>query len=115
MFFVSCPKIVTILLKSVFLNFTQFVGYVGRPKRLSYATLDPAFCPSIRWLICWSNGQSVSFFLYLFSRVLRDSTTRFVGPSVHPSVSPSVRRSVTLYFFWVFAVFGLTAHAQMIE
>ena len=51
----------------------------------------------------------------VFSRVLRDSTTRFVGPSVGPSVHPSVRWSVTLYFFWVFAVFGLTAPAQMME
>ena len=42
----------------------------------------------------------------VFIRVLRDSTPRFVGPSVRPSV--------TLYFFWVFAVFGLTAPAQMI-
>jgi len=31
--------------------------------------------------------------LFLFSRVLRDSTTRFVGPSVRPSVGPLVRRS----------------------
>ena len=38
----------------------------------------------------------------IFSRVLRDSTPRFVGPSVRRSVGPSVRRSVrpsvTLYF-----------------
>ena len=34
--------------------------------------------------------------------------------SVCPSVRPSVRRSVTLYFFWVFGVFGITAPAQMI-
>ena len=42
-----------------------------------------------------------------------------VRPSVSPSVRWSVRRlvrlSVTLYFFWVFAVFGLTVPAQMIE
>ena len=54
----------------------------------------------------------------LFSPVLRDSTPRFVGPSVGPSVrrsvGPSVRRSVTLYFFGVFAVFGFTALAQVI-
>ena len=30
----------------------------------------------------------------IFSRVLRDSTTRFVGPSVGPSVGPLVRWSV---------------------
>ena len=69
-----------------------------------------------------SVGHSVSpsHFTFLFySRVLRDSTTRFVGPSVRrsvrPSVGPSVRPSVTLYLFWVFAVFGLTAPAQMME
>ena len=43
----------------------------------------------------------------VFSRVLRDSSPRFVGPSVGPSV--------TLYFFWVFAFFGLTAPAQVIK
>ena len=37
-----------------------------------------------------------------------------VRPSVHLSVRPSIRPSVTLYFFWVFAVFGFTAPAQMI-
>ena len=45
--------------------------------------------------------------------MLSDSKPRFVGPSVGPSVHRSVRWSVTLYFFWVFAVFGLTAPAQM--
>ena len=49
----------------------------------------------------------------LFSRVLRDSTSRFVGPSVGPSVHRSIRRSVTLYFFGVNGGFGLTAPAQM--
>ena len=44
---------------------------------------------------------------FIFSRVLCDSTTLFVGPSVGPSV--------TLYFFGVFAVFDLTAPAQMME
>ena len=42
-----------------------------------------------------------------FSRVLRDSTPRFVGPSVRPSI--------TFYFFGVFAVFDLTAPVQMIK
>ena len=37
--------------------------------------------------------------MIIFSSVLRDSTPRFVGPLV------------TLYFFGVFAVFGLTAPA----
>ena len=49
--------------------------------------------------------------LNFFSRVLRDSTPRFVGPLVHWSV----RRSVPLYFFLVFAVFGLTAPALVIK
>ena len=41
----------------------------------------------------------------LFSRVLRDSTPRFVSWSVGPSVDPSV----TLYFFCVLEIFGFTA------
>ena len=48
------------------------------------------------------------------SCVLRDSTPRFAGPSVCPSGCQLVRLSVTLYFFGVLAVFGLTAPAQMI-
>ena len=35
------------------------------------------------------------------------TTPRFIGPSV--------RLFVRYYFFWVFAVFGLTAPAQMIK
>ena len=35
--------------------------------------------------------------------------------SVRPSVGPSVRPSVTLYFFGVNGVFGLTAPAQMLR
>ena len=46
----------------------------------------------------------------LFSRVLRDSTSRFVGPSVGPSVRHSL-----LFFLFFFAVYGLTAPAQMIK
>ena len=34
------------------------------------------------------------FGLQVFSRVLRDSTPRFVGPSIRPSVDPSVCPSV---------------------
>ena len=44
----------------------------------------------------------------IFSRVLRDSTPRFVRWFVGPSVRPSLRH--TLLFF---AVSGLTALAQM--
>ena len=64
----------------------------------------------------------VHFCKDVFSRVLHDSTPRFVGPSVGPSVcqsvGPSVRPLVLLShftFFSVFAVFGLTAPAQMIK
>ena len=52
----------------------------------------------------------VLMIVLIFSRVLRNSTPRFVGPSVRPSVRPSV----TLYFFGGFAVFGLSDPAQMI-
>ena len=43
----------------------------------------------------------------LFSRVLRDSTPRFVGPSVHPSIPVN--------FFGVYGVSGLIAPAQMLH
>ena len=46
-----------------------------------------------------------------FSRVLRNSTPRFVGPSVGLSVGPSV----TLYLFKFFMVFGLTDPAPVIK
>ena len=49
----------------------------------------------------------------LFRRVLRDSTSRLVGPSVDPSVRCSVGPSVTLYFFGVNGGFGLNAPARM--
>ena len=55
----------------------------------------------------------------IFSRVLRDSTPRFLGSLVHllvrRSVGLSVRRSVLLYFFKVFAIFGLTVPPQVIK
>ena len=47
----------------------------------------------------------------ILSRVLRDSTFRFVDPWVRPSVC----WSVTIYFFGVFWVFGLAAPAQMLH
>ena len=40
------------------------------------------------------------FLTYTFSRVLRDSTPRFVRLLVCPSVGLSVRQSVTLLLFW---------------
>ena len=79
-------------------------------------------CTRLYTPLCWSIGLSVRLSVrlsvhhtWLFSSVLRDSTPRFVGPLVCPSVGPLVRRSITLYFFWVLAVFGLTAPAQMIK
>ena len=45
--------------------------------------------------------HSISYFI--LSRVLRDSTPRFVGPLVRPSVRPSV----TLYFFRVLGSLAL--------
>ena len=58
--------------------------------------------------------------LNIFSRMLRDSTPGFVGPSVRRSVRWSVRWSVRLLvrhtlLFCFFAVFGLTAPAQVIK
>ena len=41
----------------------------------------------------------------VFSCVLRNSTPRFVSPSVRQSVHQSVRPSITLYFFFGFCVF----------
>ena len=64
--------------------------------------------PLGRIVVCFFEAFKKSF---VFSRVLRVSTPRFVGPSVGLSVGPSV----TLYFFGVFAVSGLTAPAQMIK
>ena len=48
----------------------------------------------------------------LFSRLLRDSTPRFVGLSVSQLVGWLVGWS-PFYFFGVFELFGLTAPSQM--
>ena len=45
----------------------------------------------------------------LFSRVLRDSTPRFVGPSVGLSVGPSVRPSVGPSHFTFLGFLGFLA------
>ena len=63
-------------------------------------------------------GRSVITVKLLFSHVLRDSTTRLVGPSVGPSVRPSVRPSITkssvvCFECCVFELFEHTAPAQM--
>ena len=64
--------------------------------------LYTSLCPSIGRLI----GRSVTFHFFLcFQSRARDSTTRFVGPSVRRSVRPSVRPSIALYFFWGFCGF----------
>ena len=55
-------------------------------------------CCAVLWLIS------------IYSRVSRDSTPRFVCPSVGRSDGPSF-----FTFFHVFAVFGLTAPAQMLK
>ena len=62
---------------------------------------------SLKTSILWGIGS----FLLVFSRVLRDSTPRFVGSSVRPSVRPSH----FTFFVFFFVVFGLTAPAQMIK
>ena len=49
----------------------------------------------------------------IFSRMLRDSIPRFVRLSVGRLVDWSVGQS-PFYFFYVFAVFGLTALAQVL-
>ena len=49
--------------------------------------------------------------LSIFSRVLRDSTPRFVGPSVGPMVRPSVRRSVRHTLLFLFFC-GLWPHCS---
>ena len=38
--------------------------------------------------------------IVIFSRVLRDSTTCFVGPSLRPSVCRSVRHTLLFLGFW---------------
>ena len=58
--------------------------------------------------------------LQIFSRVHATlhpalSVHRSVGPSVGRSVGRSVGPSVTLYFFGLFKLFGLTAPAQMLR
>ena len=53
-------------------------------------------------------------FIMIFSHVLRNSTPRYVRPSIGLSVRRSVGPSVKLYFFYFFAVFGPTAPAQML-
>ena len=50
------------------------------------------FCSPI--FLIFSIIHVIHWELHIFSRVLRDSTTRFVGPSVRRSVRPSVRPSV---------------------
>ena len=52
---------------------------------------------------------------YVFNRVLRDTSPRFVGQPFRPLVCRSVCRYVTLSFFSVIAVFGLTAPVQRIK
>ena len=53
-------------------------------------------------------------FIFIFSHVLRDSTPRFVCPSVRLLVHPFIHHTL-LFFLFFFAVFGLTAPAKMME
>ena len=76
----------------------------------------PVFVRAFLRTICrFSFLFSLSFFttffpiLLFFSRVLRDSTPRFVGPSVRRSVRPSVRRSVHPSHFTFLALMGFLA------
>ena len=62
---------------------------------------------SLKSLVCL-------IFLFLVACYVTLQPALSVRWSVHPLVCLSVGSSVTLYFFWVFAVFGLTAPAQMI-
>ena len=65
----------------------------------------------VNTVISRSNGfQRTNNF---FSRVLRDSTLRFVSPSICPFVRLSVHPS--RYSFGVNGVFGQTAPAQMLH
>ena len=58
-------------------------GWYHVPSRLENRVED-AFCCLF----------GIVYFFFFFSRVLRDSTPRFVGPSVCPSVGPLVRWSI---------------------
>ena len=72
---------------------------------------------NVNYTVCIS-VKGPYFFVYFPFSLFLVACTRLYNPlcrSVRPSVCPSVRRSVTLYFFEVFAVFGLTAPAKMIE
>ena len=79
--------------------------------RICYATLMSRF-------VCRSVGLSVASSA-TSPRSVRPKVGRLVCyflvacyATLHPALS--VRRSVTLYFFWVFEIFGFTAPAQMI-
>ena len=54
-------------------------------------------------------GDQMSFFIDIFLVACY--------ATLHPalSVRPSVRRSVTLYFFGIYGVFGYTASAQILH
>ena len=57
----------------------------------------------------WAKSFNSRFSILIFSRVLRDCTTRYVGPLVGRSIGWSF-----FYFFGVFELFKLTAPAQIL-
>ena len=67
---------------------------------------------AIKKMKMWREGENID--TAFLSHVLRDSTPRFVGPSVHPSVHRVVNRSVTLFFLGGWS-FSLTSPAQMMK
>ena len=95
-YFVACENHITAqnaVTDEKYFNILSF-GYAGMSRRPHYRVI----------------AKEIS--IAIFSRVLRDSTPRFVRPSVGWSVGRSVGRLVPILLF--FAVFGHTALAQML-
>ena len=92
LFFLRLPAIF-----ASFLMTNYLVNLLRHCPLATYTRLEKLYiwlCLSCLWFFLYLSCSNSSLFWLLFSRVLRDSTPRFVGPSVRPSVGPSVRRSV---------------------